>query len=60
MTETTLFITGWIILGAIGSLIQILTQVPKDELTLMTGIKLCAIGILFGPINLMATFEKRK
>jgi type III secretory pathway component EscS len=60
MSEWVIIIAGWMILGLLGTLIQVIGQVPKDELTLTNGIKLSIIGIIFGPINLMATFEKRK
>ncbi|MHA2183131.1 MAG: hypothetical protein ACXAAH_17060 [Promethearchaeota archaeon] len=50
----------WCLPGLLGTIIQIVGQLPKEDLTLTNGIKLSLIGLVMGPINLLATFEKRK
>ena len=56
MSEGVIIIIGWILCGLLGTLIQVKFQIPKVIKTEF--IILIILGIIFGPINLLATLQE--
>ena len=60
MGDVVLFIIAlWVGCGLLGAAIQYFFQAPKSERGWALAKYMILIGLLFGPINLLATFEKR-
>jgi hypothetical protein len=58
LSETTLIVLGWVSLGFLGSIIEIIIC-PKEDRSIKTYLKLLAMSV-FGPWNLMTATEHQQ